>query len=295
MDKFRAISYFLRSVETRSFSAAAQTLGVTPSALSKAITVLEHDLRVTLFNRSTRQLALTDEGATYYDQCRHLLQELEQVEGGLARGHVKIQGTLRIAIHPALRGALVRTLPSFLDANPDLKIEIRFANSTSALLEDGCDVLLKIGDPSDSGLVARKLGQTDLVVCATPDYLARKGVPAAPEDLSQHQALIPARPDERSFRRWEFSQGTQSRTIAVPIRVLFRDGNGMMEFLLAGWGVMRMYACAVEGLISSGQLTRVLPEWHCGSDDIYVVFPKSRDIPAKVRAFSEFASRLLRG
>ena len=293
MDKLRAITFFCRTVEAKTFAAAAQTLAVTPSALSKLIGILEQDLKFALFNRSTRHLSLTVEGAAYYERCRQLLHDLEEAELAAVQGRTRPKGTLRVGLHPALRLATLHALGNFLDVNPDLKVETTTTNSPATLLTDGLDVMLRVGDMTDSGLIARQLGSAEFVVCASPSYLRIWGTPTRPEDLARHQAIVYAIPDEEPSTRWEFANNDDRCVVSVPVRVIIRDGVGGIEAAIHGCGILRPFRVAAREAIAAGQLQVLLPDWSSGKLPIFAVFPKSRAVPAKVQAFIELAQRMM--
>lgn len=288
MDKLRALTFFARAVESGSFAAAAQALDVVPSVLSKTITALERDLGFTLFNRSTRKLALTVEGDAYYTRCRQVLAELEEAEAVARGGNVEPQGTLRVGMHPALRSVLFREMGRLLESKPRMKVETLVTNSPSALLERGLDVVVCIGPLTDSTLVARRLGWARSVVCASPDYLRRWGEPKRPQDLAQHRAIIFARPDEEPNTRWEFTRGRERQVVSVNVGMVIRDGVGLVDAGAGGAGVLRPYEIAARHHVAAGTLRILLPEWSSTKHPVFGVFPQSRHIPAKVRAFLEF-------
>ena len=219
MDKLRAIKYFCRAVETSSFTSAARLLGVPQSVLSKTIAALEADLQFTLFNRSTRRISLTEAGAAYYDACRQLILDMEAAEARARDGSVQATGILRIGLHPVFQISLCNKIGEFLALNPGVTAELAHTNSPAALLEEGLDVLLRVGAVKDSSFVARELGSVELLVCASPGYLQQHGRPEHPRDLARHHSIIPGRHDEDSFIRWTFSNGADREVIKVPVRI----------------------------------------------------------------------------
>jgi len=293
MDKLRALTFFARAAECGSFTAAAKALDVVPSALSKAITALEQDIGFTLFHRSTRRLVLTEEGEAYYTRCRQTLAELEDAETIARGGSLHPQGTLRVGLHPALRALLFSEIGRLLDANPRMKVETLITNSPPALLERGLDVVLSIGPLADSTLVARRLGEARLVVCASPDYLRRWGEPKRPRDLSEHRAVIFARPDEEPNTRWEFTRGKERQLVSVRADMVVRDGVGLVDAAAGGAGVVRPYEAAARAHVAAGRLTVLMPEWSGPKHSVSAVFAGSRHVPAKVRTFLEFARAVL--
>lgn len=296
MDKLRAITLFCRTAEARSFAAAAHTLDMVPSALSKTIAALERDLGFKLMHRSTRKLALTEEGSAYYEHCRGVLQGLEEFEAATRRGRSAAAGTLRVGIHPSLRHALFTQCGRFLEENPELKLETMITNTPGAVLDEGLDVVIRVGALPDSGLVSRQLGWTEPIVCASPAYLAERGEPRHPSELAAHRALIYARRDEASNTRWIFTRGAERVVVEVPVRFIARDGIGLADAVLGGCGVARPYDFAVRAMIANGAVKPLLAEWSGERHAVYAVLPHSGRRPsAKVAAFLEYAQTIVCG
>ena len=294
MDKLRAMTFFCRTVEARSFAAAARALDVVPSALSKTISALEKELGFSLLNRSTRSLSLTDEGAAYYEQCRQILVDIEVAEGSGRGGRAQARGTLRIGMHPGLRHAMMTMLNPFLDEQPDLKVETLITNAATAVVDDGLDLVLHIGALADSSLIARPLGSTRPIVCAAPAYLAACGEPSHPRELAGHRAVIYARRDEAPNTRWRFAKGSETCDVDVPVRVVLRDGIGLVDAASSGCGVARPLEIAARHLVAAGQLREVLNEWSGEPQAITAVLPpRGRTSPAKVRLYIDYVAALL--
>ena len=156
------------------------------------------------------------------------------------------------------------------------------------LLTDGLDVVLRVGEMADSGLVARKLGCAEFVVCASPDYLRAWGTPKRPQDLTRHRAIIYARPDEEPSTNWEFTAGDARLVVSVPIRLVIRDGVGGIDAAIKGCGIVRPFASTTREAVDKGELELLLPDWSSGRLDVFAVYPKSRTVPARVQAFVEF-------
>ena len=289
IDKLRAITYFVRTVEAGSFAAAARSLDVSASALSKALTALEAELGFALFSRSTRKLALTDDGQAYSACCRDVLQQLEDVELAARSNLSSARGTLRFGAHPALRMALVRQLDVFLGGHRQLTLDMVSTNAPSAVLDEGLDVVLCIGRLPDSDLVALPLGWVQFVLCASPTYLAARGEPRHPQDITSHDAIVYRMPDEESATCWEMQRAGQRVVVTPPIRLSVRDGAGAIDSAIHGCGLARPFEVAVRPALQAGQLKLVLPEWKSPRQPVYAVVPRSRRIPAKVRSFVEFA------
>jgi LysR family transcriptional regulator for bpeEF and oprC len=207
---------------------------------------------------------------------------------------VQASGTLRIGLHPVFQISLCNKIGEFLALNPGITTEIAHTNSPSALLEESLDVVLRVGPVKDSSFVARELGSVEFMVCASPSYLRAHGRPQHPRDLARHHAIIPGRHDEDSFIRWTFSNGEDREVIKVPVRLVLREGVGLGVSAAGGVGIVRMYDVAVRPFIENGSLEPILPEWTTGREPVYAVnmIPSRRNVPAKVRAFIEFARAL---
>jgi LysR family transcriptional regulator, regulator for bpeEF and oprC len=294
MDKLRAMTFFCRTVEAKSFAAAAQSLGVVPSALSKLISALERELGFSLLSRSTRGLSLTEEGTLYHEQCRQILSDIDIAEGAGRRGVAQARGTLRIGMHPGLRYAMMTTLKPFLDEQPELKVETLITNAASAVVDDGLDLVLHIGALPDSSMIARPLGSTRPIVCAAPAYLAARGEPSHPRELAGHHAVIYARRDEAANTCWTFSNGSETCEVDVPVRVVSRDGVGLVDAALSGCGLARPFEIAARHWVATGQLREVLHDWAGARQAITAVLPpQGRAAPAKVRLYVEYVAALL--
>lgn len=290
----RGISWFCRVVEARSYAAAARSLDVVPSALSKTISGLERELGFALLHRSTRRLSLTQDGALYYERCRVLLQDLGEMEARAREGKLKPRGTLRVGLHPALQGLILRSLGPFLDNQPDLRVETVLTNSLPAVVEEGLDLLIHIGELPDSGLVSQRIAVSRNVVCASPSYLAVRGEPCHPLELVHHRALIYNRHDEASNAKWSFARGDENVVIEVPVQLASRDGLGLVDAMLGGCGIGRPSEFPVRRLVASNQLRILLTDWQTRTLPVQAVWPtNAARSSAKARLFLEFAASLL--
>jgi len=290
------MSFFCRTVEAKTFAAAAESLDVVPSALSKAISALEQEIGFRLLNRSTRKLSLTEQGTAYYEHCRLLLKNLEQAEEAGRGGHARPKGTLRVGMHPGFRFSVLIEMGRFLNEHPELKVETVITNSPFAILEDGLDLLIHIGRLADSTLVSRRLGWARPVTCASPAYLKIWGEPLNPGELVRHRAVIYGRHDEDRNTRWVFVKGAERQMVDVPVRLVARDGIGLIDALLGGCGIARPFDIAVRSLLASGQLQEVLPEWTGERYPVCAVTPpNSHRDAARVRVYLKFIGEVLAG
>jgi LysR family transcriptional regulator, transcriptional activator for dmlA len=294
MDKLRAMQFFCRTVEAGSFAAAAQALQVVPSVVSKGVAALEHELGFPLMNRSTRGFSLTEEGSAYHQQCRQILQEIEEAEA-LGSPGATPRGILRIGMHPGLRFPVLGQLGIFMHRHAGLSVETVITNSPSAVVSEGLDVVLHIGMLPDSSLVARPLGMTRTVVCASPAYLQARGEPLHPRDLAGHAAVIFARRDEEPNTRWAFRRGAERVEVDVAARAVSRDGIGLVDAALGGCGIARPFEVSIRHWLATKQLRPLLEDWEGDTHAITAVLPsRSRGASAKVALCLDFIGALLR-
>lgn len=294
MDKLRAIKFFCGVAEAKSFVAAAHNLDVRPSVLSKVIATLERDIDFRLFNRTTRRVSLTENGAHYYDRCKRIIADLEQAEVLTRDAHARPVGKLLVGLHPAINRTLMCCIDRFLTAFPDILVETTVSSSAATLIEDKLDVLITIGIPTDSSYGTQKLGTSDFVLVASPEYLRAHGEPKMPADLGDHQILMSARRDGPSYARWQLTRSNKSETVFVVPRVISREGVHMHEACLNGAGVCRLLDFSVGDNLRRGYLKRILPEWQVGRTPVHALYPSSKHAPARAQAFVGFIRTMIR-
>jgi DNA-binding transcriptional LysR family regulator len=287
MDRLGAMEMFVRIVETGNFSAVARQLGTTQPTISKQLTALEKQLRTRLLNRSTRSLSLTEAGATYYERCRRIIDEVREAEGALGQLQSALTGTLHVNGSIALGQIFLAPLVlRFQRQYQELAIELSLSDRYIDLVEEGVDVAVRIGRLADSNLVARRLGSTRRVLVATPAYLAAHGTPERPEDLAQHSCLLYAYLS--SGNEWTF-KGPEGE-IRVRVRGNFKANNGeaIRQALLANVGVAMSPDWLIHDKLASGEVVALLPEFALPPLEINAVYPSGRHVSTKVRTFIEF-------
>jgi DNA-binding transcriptional LysR family regulator len=294
VDKLRAIEFFCRVAETKSFAAAAHDLDVVASVLSKSIAALEADIGFRLFNRTTRRVALTEDGARYYEHCKRLVVELNEVEVSTRRGAARPVGRLLAGLHPSLNRILMCRISEFHAAYPEIVVETTTTSINSTLIEDSLDVLIALGPLADSSFGAQRIGGTRFVLAASPAYLDAHGTPGVPEDLGKHAITLSARRDGPSYAHWTLTKGSQKESVYVPARTVCREGVHMHEACLGAAGISRMVEISIRPYLASGSLRVVLEDWSFGELPVSAVFPSRKNIPTKVRAFVNFLRSILR-
>lgn len=295
MDKFNDINIFVRSAQTRSFSVAAQHLGMSPSAVSKAVMRLEESLGIRLMNRTTRKITLTDDGAAFYERCRQILGELEEAELELKRAQSTPIGTLRIDLTTELGQLhIIPALPQFIKRYPDLKLNISLSNRMADVIEEGIDVVVRIGVGPDSSLIMHGLGTARFIVCAAPNYLKRYGIPQTLEELKHHNCISFVSPWTGRVFDWQFQNDGQQISIPVEGNLCLNNGKSLLDIALAGVGLVQVYNYIAGEAIAQGKLKPVLENYVAPGSLISVVYPQKRHLSAKIRAFIDFMSELMK-
>ena len=276
---------FVRVVETGSFSAAARDLRMGQPAVSKTIAGLETRLGVRLLVRTSRRLSPTEAGEAYYERARRTLTEADEAETaarGLGSG---LEGRLRVCA-PVTFGRLhvAPKLGAFLDAHPKLRLELIMDDRRINLLEENIDIALRAGALSDSTLTARRIGQTQRLIVAIPDYLRRRGEPRTPADLVGHEAVAYTQQAAASDE-WRVRSGTTEISVRVPSRLAFSAAEGLREGVLAGLGLAIAPRWMFSPELESGAVVPILRDWSLPPVDLWAVHPAGRMPSAKARAF----------
>ncbi|HJS32549.1 MAG TPA: LysR family transcriptional regulator [Alphaproteobacteria bacterium] len=287
-DNLGEMGVFVQVVDGGSFSAAARALRVTPSAVSKQIARLEGRLGVRLLQRSTRQIAVTEEGRAYYQNAARILADVAETEQALASAKGEPVGTLRISTSIAFgRRQIAPILPEFMTRYPKLRIDLSCSDAIVDLVEENIDVAIRIAHLTDSSLVARKLADNRRIVCAAPDYIARRGKPERPEDLKQHNCLTLSYAS--SLNIWEFEEPDGLKRIEVSGNIESDVTEMVYDLGIAGMGILRSSEFVVGADIRAGRLVPLLTEYRQPeSPPMWAVYPHRRHLSARVRAFVDF-------
>ncbi|MGH8187890.1 MAG: LysR family transcriptional regulator [Steroidobacteraceae bacterium] len=295
MNNFSDIVAFVRVVEAHSFVAAAQTLGMSPSAISKAVTRLEERLGARLLNRTTRSLSLTDLGTNFYDRCREALGQLDQAESEVSEARGVPRGRLRVDVPVSLgRLLIVPALPRFLRQNPELTLQMSMNDRVLDLVQEGIDAALRVGSLSDSSLIARRVGSFKAVTCASPEFIEQLGgPPQSPQDLQPEHCIALFRLGTNQTREWMFKKDGVEHEIMPRASLSFSDPESAVTAAISGAGFVRTLDFSVESQIAAGLLRPVLEDWNEGATrPVWVVYPQHRQPTAKIRAFVDFVAGL---
>nr|WP_295745570.1 LysR family transcriptional regulator [uncultured Acidocella sp.] len=290
MDRFQAMMTFVRVVEAGSFSGAARLLNVGQPAVSKTVAQLEGQLQVSLLVRSTHGLSPTEAGLRYYERARAALQEADEAELAARGAGAGLRGRLRVSAATTFaRLHIVPHLPKFLRAHPELDMDVILDDRSIDLVAEGVDLSLRMGGLADSAAVARKLVTGPRSVLATPAYLARAGVPEHPGDLAAHQSVVYS----QTSAVWCFTRDGAEASVTVHGRVRLSAAEGLRAAVLADMGLTIASDWMFAQELASGQVRRVLTDWHLPPIDLWAVFPTGRMASAKARQFAQFVERIM--
>jgi DNA-binding transcriptional LysR family regulator len=276
-------------VEGSSFVKAADLMGITASGVSRAVSRLEARLGMRLLDRTTRSIALTDEGRTFYEEVKPHLTAIEEAAAVLSGSASAVRGRLKVDIDPFfLPLVLARRLGAFCDRYPELSIEFVSREQLGDLVSEGIDLAIRFGQPRFSTLVSRKLIEAPILTVASSRYIARHGRPAQPSELAGHRCLQFLDPHTGRPFEWEFISDGQPIMVETRGPLTFTDPKAMLESCLAGVGVAQVIGWGVGDLLAKGDLVDLFPDWHGELFPLFAYHPSRKHPPAKVRAFTDF-------
>ena len=288
MDRLQAIRVFSQVVESGSFSTAAEKLGLSATATSRHVAELEAHLHTRLLNRTTRRVGLTESGRAFYERSVQLLADLEEAEQEALRAAVVPRGTIRLtaAVNFGVRH-LAPAIADFLAAHAEVRFDASLSDRIVDLVEEGFDLAIRIGAPGSQNVVARKLGETRLVPCASPGYLAAHGAPQTPEELARHNCFTYEYVTPRNLWRFRDPAGGE-RSVRVSGSLHSNNGELLAEAAARGAGIVFEPAFIVGPEVRAGRLVPLLQDYVPAPAPIYAVYPSRKHLSAKVRLFVEF-------
>lgn len=294
MDQLVAMRVFSRVAERGSFGKAADELDISRAAASGHVAALEKHLGVRLLNRTTRKVSLTAEGADYLRRCRRILDEIRDAEETLRESRSKPQGLLRVDVPVAFgRYLLLPALPDFTRRYPAIDLDIRLNDRIVDLVAERVDVAVRVGGLQQSGLVARRVAEVNIVTCAAPTYLADRGEPQTPDDLREHR-LLALTPPGGGSPEWIFPAPYTPRRLKLHYAMLFNAAEAPIVSAAAGLGITHTADLLVAEYVARGELQLILEKFIVPGPPISLVYPSAGHQAAKVRVFSDFAADLMR-
>lgn len=282
----RLLQAFAEAARQRSFAKAARALGLSPSAVTKSVQRLEQQLKLRLFQRTTRRVRLTQEGEEYYARCKRVLDELGELALVAAGTTAAPSGVLRVDA-PLVYGkkVILPLLARLVQRHPELRLDVRLSDQFTDLIGSGVDAVVRVGDIADTRLVARRIDQQQLAVYGAPDYLARRGRPRRTAELEAHDCVVFQMPTSGRYRPWEFVVRRRPQILhPTPVHVV-NDGEGLVSAACAGLGLVQIPDLIAEDAVKAGRLEEVLRAYRPRPMPISVVFASNRHMPVRLRVF----------
>lgn len=289
MDNLDAIRLFVEAAQLGGLSVAGRKLGLSPAAASARLLKLEASLATRLFERTTRQLRLTDEGRLYLQHCRLALQSLDDARAALSSGKKEIRGKIRLSATSDFgRHVLSPWLDEFTARYPQVVPALLLSDSLSHLIGDEVDLVIRFGVPPDSSLIARPLAANHRVLCAAPGYLQRRGAPDHPQQLGDFDHIVAGQSGWSS--EWLLQRGEETALFKVPMEAARETNDGALarQWAIDGHGIVLKSIWDVSTDLKTGRLQRVLPEWQSAEAPVHALFPRNRYLAPRVRALLDF-------
>ena len=289
------IPVVLAVVDAGSFVGAGNALGLTQSGVSRAIQRLEQRLGVRLFERNAKVMRLTDVGKQFCREVGPLISRLQEVAEQTVHSATAVRGRLRVNVDPTFaRLVLVPRIQAFLETYPDLQIELVIRDDLGDLIAEGFDAAVRFGELQPSSLIARRLLEVQVLTCASPKYLRRRGQPKAPNDLAKdrHECLLFRDSVTGTPFPWEFHKGRKIITVPVSGRLMLNDALTHLEACIAGMGIAQVFQLGIESMLENGKLVNLFPDWSDELFPLYVYYTSRHYVPAKLRAFLDFLGTL---
>jgi DNA-binding transcriptional LysR family regulator len=294
MNRIEAMQIFVRVAELSSFSRAADLLQIPKASASTAVQGLEASLGTRLLHRTTRRVQLTQDGSAYYERCKDLLADLTELDTMFERGPQALRGTLRVDMPSAMAiEFIIPRLPRFLDAHPQIELELGSADHRVDLVRDGFDCVLRVGPLGETTLVARPLGSLTLINCASPAYLARHGTPQCLDDLSSHALVHYVTALGAKSAGWEYVDASGAHNLSMRGAITVNNVSTYRAACLAGLGIVQAPAIAMRPLIADGKLVEVLPQFRPAPMPVSILYAHRRNLSKRVRVFMDWIAEAL--
>lgn len=294
MKTIEGLQIFVRVAELSSFTQAAEQLALPKARVSTAVQQLEGELGTRLLHRTTRKVQLTQDGQAFYERCKDLLADMDELQAMFQQGVQSLRGRLRVDMPTLIaRDQIIPRLPEFLSAHPQLSLELSSTDRRVDLVREGFDCVLRVGTLVDSGLVARPLGRLRQINCASPAYLKQHGTPKTLDDLAKHRLIhyvptLGAKPDG-----WEYEHEGRTRNIAMAGALTVNGTEAYQAACLAGLGLIQAPAAGLAGLITRGLVVEVMPRFRPPSLPVSFLYANRRNLPQRVQVFMAWVARAL--
>lgn len=295
MDKLQTMKVFVRVAEAASFTRAAEGMGLPKATISTAVQNLESSLGTRLFHRTTRKVQLTQDGAIFFERCKDLLSDVEDIETMFIQGASNITGRIRVDMSAGMAKSLVLPrLPEFLKEFPGVQVEVSSTDRKVDLVREGFDCVIRVGTLEDSGLIVRHLGDLSLVNVASPAYIKKFGRPKKIEDLHTHQMVHYSPTLGMKPFGFEYFDGEKyvSHTMAGPVAV--NNSDAYTAACLAGLGIIQSPLVGMQSYIDEGKLVEVLPKFRAEAMPVSLLYPHRRNLARRVQIFMEWIEKIMK-
>ena len=291
MDTFTAMKVYCAVVENDSLAGAARMLNVSPSVVSKQLSALEDRLGVRLLNRTTRRVSVTEEGTAYYERCKRIIADVAEAEIAISSTHAAPRGLLKITAPVTFAHRHITPhLPQFLDEFPKVEVQVQVVDRIVDLVDEGIDLAIRISQLKDSSLIARRLAPNRRYIAASPEYLEKNGIPKSIEDLKDHRLIT--WPPGNQLNDWHFLADGAEKVMKAKGSITVSDGDGILAALLAGGGLGMTQEFIAGPYVKEKKLVPLLEDIVREDLPIYAVYPSSRHLSPKVRAFVDFLVKI---
>lgn len=294
MDRLESMRIFVRVAELESFTKAAESLSLPKATISTTIQQLESFLGARLLHRTTRKVQMTQDGMNFFERCKDLLSDAEELES-MFRASSSVKGRLRVDMGVSLaRNLVVPQLPGFLAQHPEIELELSCSDRKVDLIREGFDCVVRVGQLTDSGLIARNVGHLTLVNCASPDYIEKYGKPRSLEDLKDHvlvnySPVLGAKPDG-----FEYFDGEKYRSVKMKSVITVNSTDAYTAACLAGLGIIQVPLTGTKHLLKEKKLIEVLPKFRAEPMPVSLVYPHRRNLAKRVQIFMDWMEELLK-
>jgi DNA-binding transcriptional LysR family regulator len=292
MDSLGALGVFMRAAEARSFTGAGRQLGISSSAVGKAISRLEDRLGVRLFHRNTRAITLTPEGELFLESCRRIFGEINKIEQELAQSRGSPKGRFKVSL-PLVGTLMMPTLQGFMKEYPDIELDVDFTDHLVDIIDGGYDAVVRTGESTDSRLMSRSLGTYRLEVVGSPLYFAKAGVPKTPAELVTHACLHHRYPTSGKLQRWPFAKSGPHADVTLPVTAAVSTIEPLVSLAELGIGIACVPDFAVRRQIAEGSLIRIFERYVEHFGIFRAVWPSSHHLSPKLRAFVDYMAENL--
>ena len=296
MDELGNIKTFIDVVECGSFSAAARRKDTTVSSVARQVKALEDELGVRLLNRTTRSNSLTEPGENFYERARAVLTDLRSAKQEASSFQTTVKGLLRICLRVSASRIILPAIPAFLERHPGLVLDVMLSDERLDLVAHKIDVAVWLGHLEDSRIVARRLTPSRRVICASPAYLDKRGIPTTPQEISAHNCIVYQGSIYQDF--WRFTKGEEQIDVTVHGNIRTNASPVLVSAVLSGMGLAVLQEFTVRSALADGTLTRILPDYEVSPTEVdtgvYAVYPNARGMSRKTRVFVDFLVDLFR-